>query len=241
MTPNQMVALITQRTKIASRTKIFAELDSAFRWVVRRVYNSADGPDLLTTVGDELPALVAVTKTLDIAAQVTGVLIGIKKLWVKLPADTVFVSMVPADINEPEYIEADAFTAENPEIAAGHPVLYDILNFSIARFAPSLPIGAVIRVDYFRMGPAPGVPESGETSASEDNEDWEAGKDLPSIFHDAIVSKATAQLFSMLDDARETTWELRAKDELNDAIYMGRRVQFPVSTQPFRARRRRYI
>ena len=158
-----------------------------------------------------------------------------------MPADTVFTSMIPADGNEQDFTNADSATTANPRIANGHPVLYEIVNFSQARFAPALPAGSVLRVDYFRMGPAPAVGESSETESEELVEPEILGEDLPSIFHDAMVSKATAQLFTMLDDSRDVTWELRAKDELNDAIYMGKRTQSPTVVAPFRARRRRYL
>ena len=242
MTGNQMLSLLQQRTKVADRTKQLAELQSAYRWVVRRVYNTQDGPNLLSTIGEELTALAAVTRTMDLGAAVTsGEMIGIKKLWLKLPSDTNFVGMDPTDSNDPYFIDADAYTAANPAIAAGHPVLYMVINFTQARFAPALPIGAVIRVDYFRIGPAPGVPEGSETESAELAEDAVTAVDLPAIFHDAMVNKATAQLFSMLDDDRDASWETQARDALNDALYMGHRVQSPTSTQPFRARRRRYL
>ncbi len=243
MTTQEMLDLLQSRTRVTNRAKKLGELRSAYRWVVRRVFNSADGPDLLATIGEELPPLAAVTRTLDIGAAVTqGALIGIKKLWLKLPSDTSFVGMDPMDSNDPYFIDSDAATAADPRVAAGHPVLYMVINFSQARFAPALPVGAIIRVDYFREGPAPGVPDtSSETSSSELLEDAVTGQDLPAIFHDAMVNKATAQLFNMLSDEREASWERNASDSLNDAIYMGHRVQAPTVTQPFRARRRRYL
>lgn len=242
MTTQEMLDLLKQRTKQADRAKLLMELRSAYRWVVRRVYNSSNGPDLLATIGEELPALAAITRTFDLGAAVTsGEMIGIKKLWLKLPSDTGFTGMVPDDSNDLNFSNADTSTAANPQVAAGHPVLFMILNFTQARFAPALPIGSVIRVDYFRIGPAPGVPDSGESSSDELAEGAVTAQDLPAIFHDAMVNKAAAQLFTNLDDDREASWEAKAKDALNDAIYMGHRVQAPTMTQPFRARRRRYV
>ncbi len=243
MTGNEMLALLQQRTKIASKTKRINELRAAYRWVVRRVFNTADGPDLLCTIGEELPALVAVTRTYNLGAAVTGgELLGIKKLWVKLPSDTRFVPMQDADSDEPEFLDADSYPNATVVAASGHPVLYDAINFSQIRFAPPLPIGAVIRADYFRIGPEPGVPEDSSESESEElAEDAEVGVDLPSIFHDAMVNEATALLFNTLDDDREDGWHMKARDAINDAIYNAKRVQGPTVTQPFRARRRRYI
>ncbi len=238
-----MLDLLFQRTKVADRNKQLRELRSAYRWVVRRVYNTSDGPDLLATIGEELPPLAQITRTFDLGAAVrSGEMIGIKKLWLKLPSDTSFVGMDPADSNDPYFVDADAAPDANPQVAGGHPVLYMVLNFTQARFAPALPIGAIIRVDYFRIGPAPGVPdESSESSSAELLEDAVTAQDLPAIFHDAMVCKATEFLFSMLSDDREDNWKLKADDALNDAVYMGHRVQAPTQTQPFRARRRRYI
>ena len=67
-----MIALVTQRTKVSDSTKILRELNSAQRWTARRVFNSADGPDLLVVIGEELAALGSTTRTLDIGATITG-------------------------------------------------------------------------------------------------------------------------------------------------------------------------
>lgn len=234
MTTQEMFDALKSRTKISDASKLGTELRSAYRWVVRRVYNAAGGPDLLMTIGEELPALVAVTRDYDLGANVTaGELLGIKKLWLKLPQDTRFTGMDPSDADDPGFANMDSGTNATPDVAGGHPVLYTVINFDKLRFAPALPTTSVLRADYFRIGPVPDPTT---------NDIQQNSLDLPAAFHDAMVSKATAQLFTMLDDTREGTWETRARDELNDAIFTAtNRTQYPTTTQPYKARRRRYI
>jgi len=246
MTTHEMLALLKQRTKVADETKRLNELWSAYRWAVKRIYNSSDGPKLLSTVGLELAALTGTTKTYDLAAAVKaangGDFLGVKKLWVKLPSDTRFVPMEPADSNEPDFVNADSDPAANLTVAQGHPVQYDVINFAQARFAPALPATAVVRIDVFRIAPPPGLDESSDLESSSDlDKEPVVGQELPAIFHEAMVWKATAQLFHGLDDVREAIDERRATGELDEAIYMAKRNQSPTVTQPFRPRRRRFI
>ncbi len=226
-----MLDLMKQRTKVQDSAKLLRELRSAYRWAVRRVYNAAGGPDLLTTIGEELPVLAAVTRDYDLGAAVTGgEFLGVKMLSLKLPIDSFFTEMQPSDANATKFASADSAPVSNPNIAQGHPVMYTAINFSKVRFAPALPIGAIIRADYFRIGP---VPDPTTNPTQED------GVDFPAIFHDAVVSKAVAQIFTTLDDTREGTSETRARDELNDAIYLATsRTKGPVQTRPVRSHRR---
>lgn len=235
MTTTEMVALVTQRTKVSDATKIVRELNSALRWVARRVYNTADGPDLLVTVGQELATLVATTRDYDLGTAFTTAvagteLMGVKLLWVKLPSDTIFRPMISADSNSQEFVDKDSAATATPDIAVGHPILYNVINFSKVRFAPALPSGAVVRADVFRIPPA---------LSTSSNDAQANGDDLPSIFHDSIVHKANAQIFSGLDDSREGAEETRARDTINDAIFASRRTQAPQRTTGWRAKRRR--
>lgn len=229
-----MLALLKQRTKIADPTKLLLELRDAYRWAVNKIYKSSDGPQMLVTVGEELTALAATTREYDIEANISGgSLLGMKQLWVKLPADLGFTPMLPRDTGDPDFIAFDGQPAADPTIAQGHPVFYSMINFSKARFAPALPAGAVLRVDYARIGP---VPDPTTNPTQED------GVDIPDLFHSGVVAKATAHLFNTLDDTREGSWETRAESFLNDAIFAagkGARTQRPVETQPFRRGRRR--
>ncbi len=241
MTPNEMLDSCFQWTKVSSQAKRLVALKKAYRWAVKRVFNSEDGPNLLATIGEELSALGATTKTLDIESLLAHELLGFKKLWVKLPSDVQFVGMEKTDTADQAFVDNDADLAANIKTAQGHPVYYDIINFGEARFSPALPAGAIIRVDYFRLAALPGVPGGSETESSELDEDPTVGEDLPAMFDDAVTSEAISMLFGMQDDDREGTWHSRAEGELTDALYIGKRVQGPTKTKPFRPRRRRFI
>lgn len=232
MTTTEMLALMKQRTKVGDQEKLLNELRSAYRWVVRRVYNSADGPDLLMTIGEELPAFVAITRNYDLGANVVGgEFLGLKNLWLRLPGDVKFTPLLFRDENDDAFLAWDFSLAATPLLAISHPVFYTVINFSKLRFAPALPIGSILRADYFRIGPVPD-PTTNDTQ--------ENGVDLPAQFHDAMVHKATAQLFGTLDDSREKSEEARARDVITDAIYAtGKRVQFPTRVQGYGRRRRR--
>lgn len=235
MTTAEMVDLVKQRSKLQDEVKILRELRAAYRWVARRVFMSSRGPELLSTYGEELTALVSTTREFNIGAAVTGgELLGIKTLWAKLPGDTIFTPLEPADAGSPGFMAADSAPTADPDIATGHPVFFAIINYSSARFAPALPATTVLRVDYWRLGPAPD-PTTNPTAT--------LGTDLPAIFHDAIVTKCVAQTFHNIDDEREAADEAKARDELNDALIVGdKRNQGPVQTTPFRSRRgRRWI
>ena len=223
-----MVARVRRKTHQADESKIVNELQAAQRWVGRRVFNSTGGPELLTTIGEELTALAATTRSYDLGANVTGgVFLGLKQLWVKLPGSTRFSKMDHVDVTE----MADSATTAAPDIASGHPISYAVINFSKLRFAPALPASSVLRVDYFRVAPLLD-PASNNTT--------ENGSDLPEVFHDAIVHKANAQIFNDLDDDREGAEETRARDAFSSAMDIATgRVQGPTRTQPFNPRRRR--
>lgn len=241
MTPNEMLSSCQQWTKVADQTKRLTALRKAYNWAVRRVFNTENGPNLVATIGEQLPTLVATTKTYDLGANLAHPVLGFKKLWVKLPSDVQFVGMDPADTTDQRFVDGDMDLAANTQVAQGHPVVYDIINFSQARFAPALPTGAIIRADYFRLARDIGEPESGDTESHELDEDPVVGEDLPAVFDDAITSEAISLLFNMLDDDREASWHSRALSELNDALFIGKRVQGSTQTQPFRRQRRRFI
>jgi hypothetical protein len=234
MTTKEMLDLLKQRTKIQDPTKLLLELRAGYRWAVNKIYKSADGPAMLVTIGEELTALVATTRDYNIESHISGGnLLGMKQLWVKMPGDTGFTPMIPLDADDPQFQALDDQPAASPRVASGHPVFYAMLNFGSTRFAPALPTGSILRVDYARIGPVPD-PTTNPTT--------ENGVDIPALFHDGVVNKATAHLYNTLDDDREGSWETRAMDCLNDAIHAagkGVRTQAPVRTKPFLAGRRR--
>lgn len=232
-----MVTQIQDRTKHPSTTKIGNELKAAYRWAMRKIYNSENGPDTLVTIGEE-KTLVARTRTYDVSAAVTNSFLGIKQLWVKLSTDSVFSPMVPTDTNSMDFMIRDSeINSDTSVVAVGHPVFYDSINFGQVRFAPALPSGAVVRIDYYQFAIALDV--AAVTTLTE-------GQKVFDAITDAIMDKATAQVFNLLSDDRELKWELSAKENLVDAIWnINRRVQGPgaISTKPWggKGRNRRFI
>ena len=223
-----MLTRVKQRTRMQDEYRILTELQHAYGWVLRRVYNTEKGPNLLITIDEEL-SINATTRDYDLASNLAHALLGVKQLWLKLPSDTTFTPMVTADTNSSVFVVTDSASIT----ATGHPVFYDVVNFDKVRFAPALPSGSTIRVDYYRLAP--------DLDPTTDNSPT-SSHDLPEIFHDAVVSKTTAQVYGLLDDTREITWEQRAVADLQEAVYVAnRRVQAPTQTEPFRSRRRRFI
>jgi hypothetical protein len=241
MTTREMLNSVKQWTKISTEDTGLRALRKAYNWAVRRVYNSENGPNLVSTIGEELPALLATTKTYDFGANLAHPILGFKQLWVKLPADVKFTPMQSARTTDQGFVDSDSDPAASLQVAQGHPVLYDIINFDQARFAPALPTGAVLRVDYYRLAREVGETDSGKSDDSSDmNDEPVAGEDLPKMFDDCIVSKAIALLFNQLDDDREMTWQTTALSELNDALYIPKNPG-PTRTTPYRIQRRRFI
>jgi hypothetical protein len=228
MTAQEMVDMIKFRTKQPDVAKILSELRAANRWVAKRVFLSTGGPDLLSTIGTEV-TIAATARNYNLAAALApNEILGIKKLMLKLPTDTRFTKMNDVDANNEDFIKLDSELDATPLIASCHPVLYQPYNFDQVRFAPAIPATSIIRVDYFRLAPPPDPTANPLTTN---------GSDLPAIFHDAIVNKATAHCFSNLDDTRVGEWETRARDEITDAIHLAsNRTQTPTETQPFRRR-----
>lgn len=231
-----------QWTKVADHKKRLVALQKAYRWAVRRVFNTENGPNLLAVFGEELSALGSITKTLDIESLLSHELLGFKQLWLMLPSDIKFTPMLPRDTNDQAFIDSDTDPLASLTVAQGHPVVFDIINFGSARFAPALPVGAKLRVDYYRVARTPGETDSGHSDSSDEDDEPVVGEDLPAVFDDAVTSKGISLLFGMLDDDREAVWEQRALSELTDAIYTaGSRIKAPTRTKPFRVQRRRFI
>lgn len=235
MTTADMVDLLKQRTKITDSTKLLRELRAAYQWAVLEVFKSADGPQLLMTVGEEL-TLATDTRDYDLEANlVGGNILGLQQLWAKVASGTDFVRLKSCDITSDQFTSMDSSTAANPLVASDSPVYYGVVNFGQVRFAPSLPAGTIIRADYAMFGAAPD-PATNPTQTD--------GIDFPIVFHFCIVDKATAHLFNTLDDTREGSWETRAMTSLNTAIYAASkstRTQRPVETRPFRSGLRRWV
>lgn len=229
MTAQEMVQLVQDRSRQRDQAKILRELRAGFRWATNRVYLTEGGPDLLSTVGQEL-TLASDTRDYNLAANVTGNFLGLKQLWCKLPSDQNFIPMDHVDLEVPSFQDRDSKPEASPDVAMNHPVLYHIYNFGYVRFAPALPATSILRADFFRFGPAPD-PTTNNTAAS--------GEDLTDLFHDAIVCKAAAHCLENIDDDRTGSWETRAMVYLNDALLVAqKRVQGPTAHRGWRTRSR---
>lgn len=231
LTAQQMVQRVKDRTHHNNDNKIIGEMTAALDWAFNKIFKSANGADQLSTSGQEI-SISSLTREYDLGAQITGTLYGVKLLWLKLPTDLGFSPMMPADSTELKFIFNDQWTAaDTTNPAQGHPVLYDIVDFSKVRFAPAIPSGSTIRADSWLKAP-PIDPASNNTLAY--------GDDIVEPTHEAIVSKATAQVFISMDDDRYKYWEGDAMNRLTDALYvMDKRTGGPIRTTPFRAGRRR--
>lgn len=234
MTTEQMVDAVKSRTRQTDDTKVVRELNSSLDWAYTKVFNSAGGPDILLTFGTE-KTMAAVTRVYDMGANITGTLYFVKQLWLRLPGEVNFTPMVPRDAaTDAEYILADQYPAsDTTNVATGHPVRYDIFNFSQVRFSPMLPTGSIIRID--------GCIKPPDIDPTQ-NPTLTYANDIPEPTHEAIVDKATAQVFEQLNDDRWKDWLALAERRLNDALYLlTRRNQGPTVTTAFRVRRRRWI
>ena len=228
-----MVTRVKDRSRHRDDTRVIGEVRSAQTWAWFKIFNSENGPDLLSTFGTEL-TLLATTREYDIGANITGTLYGIKQLWLKLPQDRSFTPMTFADVNDKQFTLNDQWlAADQDRIAQGHPVYYDIIDFARVRFSPPLPAQSVLRADVWLR-----PPDIDPTL----NPTLTYGNDIPVPAHEAIVDKATAQIFELLDDDRWTDWNTMAEQKLRDAMYLlTKRTQGPPRTQPFRTRRRRWV
>lgn len=233
MNVQTIVDRVRARTRHNDDTRVINEVHSASTWAWLKIYNSENGADLLSTFGNEF-TMTATTREYDLGAAVTGTLYGVKKLWLKFATDTSFTPMCPADANDRQFMFNDQWLASDTlNFAKGHPVYYDVINFAKVRFAPALPVDSIIRADIWLRPPDfdPTV-----------NPTLDYGSDVPEPAHEAIVDKATAQIFELLDDDRWGDWNSMAEQKLNDAMHlMTRRTQGPPHTQPFRTRRRRWV
>ena len=224
---------IKQRTHSRDDLKILGELNSAKDWASNKLFSAEGGPETLSTHATQL-SIASRTREYDLGANVTGTIYGIKQLWLKLETDVDFVLMVPASSSDAMFTSNDPYpSSDTSTVAEGHPVFYAVINFAQLRFAPPLPSGCTLRADYFRKPPNVD-PVTNNTLAY--------GDDIVEPLHEAIVDKATAQMYVNQDDDRMLYWERQAREKLTDASYLIRsRVSGPVRTKPFRSGRRRLL
>ena len=234
LTATQVRDRVKNRTGHTDNAIVMDEVNSAKDWVFNRIFNSENGPDLLGTWATEI-TLASRTRDYDLGAGLSNVAIyGIKQLWVKLPTDSRFTPMVPADANARAFVENDSYPAsDTTTVATSHPVYYETRNFDMVRFAPPLPVNAVLRVDYWRKAP------DLDTST---NNTLDAGDDIPEPALEALVDKATAQVFILLDDSRWTEFNRLAEQRMHEAGFvLHKRAQGPARVTPYQYRRRRIL
>ena len=228
----EMVGRVRDRTSYKNDKKIVGELASSADWAYNRVFNSANGPNQFLVPAEEV-TISSRTQTYNLGAALAGGnLYGVKLLWLKFSSDTVFTPMVPLDSGDLRFIAADNVPdSDTTTVATGHPVFYDVLDFAQVRFAPALP-ACTIRASYW-IKPTPPDPTA-------NNAQGYASRDALEPTHEAIVDKATAQIFRLLSDDRSLEYVIDAERKLVDALHVvGKRVAGPITTQPFPHRRRR--
>lgn len=228
MTVMEMITSVKARTHDSDDTKVITELNAAQSWAFNRVYLTENGADVLVTINEQLTISVP-SRSLNLENLLSFEVAGIKKLWLQLPTDNGFTQMQSVDTTDPRYAALD--NLQTPEPAPTYPVLYYIGNYTQARFSCTLPVGSIVRVDYFRRPPS----LDPTTNNPQTN-----GSDLPAAFHQAICENAAARRFSLTDDNKDVTWFTLADKSFQDALYhVQGRVQGPTVTQPFRRPRRR--
>jgi hypothetical protein len=228
----EMITKVKSRTKQVSSTVVIEEIQTAYDWVHNRIFNTEKGPNLYIILDEEI-AISALTRSFDLQSNLGYTMLAIKQLWAMLPGDSVFTPMIEADTNDPDFISVDSQQAADSTVfAQAHPVYWNSINYNQVYFAPALPNGTKVRVDYYRF--------AGDPDDSGDQLDEIV--DLPAPTHEAVCAFATGLVFDNLDDDRSVAWEARAKELLQDALYtLNRRVQQPTVTRPFQVKRRRYI
>ncbi len=210
----QMIERIERDTQLADQEQIVGKLNAAQDWIFNRVLPM--NRELLKVTDDE-NTMASDTRSYDLAANVaTGVLYEIQWLGVKYTSDTVFVPVEFCGGSSPNFIYWDQQT-----VKAVHPQWVVIDNFNQVRFAPGLPSGTIIRTDYIYK------PRQLSIASKTDC-------DLPEVFHEAMVSEATARCFLGIDDTREGTFRREALDALYGAqnVLKQRQFQTPPRTRP---------
>lgn len=218
-----MIRGVQDVTQVANLGQALTALNEAQDWCANRILVMDE--DVLKVTGDEM-AISADTRTFDLAANVsTGVLYQLKWLGVKLSTDTIFNPVEFVNSSSDAFILADQSTTG----ASGHPILTAIENFDQVRFAPFLQSGDAVRADYIYK-------------PADLDLDSNVECDLPVPFHWAVVNKARALQFMMIDDDRAQNYDLRALDTLQGALNVlgQRQLQQRPRTAPFGVPRNRW-
>lgn len=193
LTLTQMIAAVSSDTQDPNQDRIIEKLNAAQSWIFNRLLPM--NKEILKVTDMQL-TMAADTHSYDLAANVTtGTLYSIENFGVKYASDSQFLPVVFLAGSDARFLYWD----QQP-VQATRPVYVVIDNFNKVRFAPGLPISTVIRVDYI-YGPRDMNPNTQTTC------------DLPSAFHQAIVSEAISRDFRALDDDRSQEYRVIALDE----------------------------
>lgn len=209
----RMITRIQDRTQANNIGSIIDELNSAQDFIWNRIITN--NSNILKVDNCEL-TMAAQTSSYDLGANVTpGTLVAIKWLGTKFQSETVFNPVGWIDSSSDQFLLADQST----QAATNSPVYCASENFTQVRFAPPLPAGTMIRVDYIY------TPTYLNLSGSIVSE-------LPAIVHEAMTDKATAQTFINIDDsARAAYWEGQAMSKIISAQNSLRRRQYQQTPQ----------
>lgn len=219
-----MVMRLRGRTHQLDRdSQLIDELNSGSDWAWNRIVtNNAN----ILKVDNFQSTMAATTSSYNLGSAVPAAtpLIAIKWLGIKFPSDSKFNPVIFIDSSDNRFISADQDTASSQ-----HPVYAAVENLTQIRFAPPLPAGTILRCDFIYS------PADLSLSAN-------ALVDLPNMLHEAIVDKATAQMFANLDDDRANYWEVQALSKIYSAANNLNRRQYTQQPRirPFNRRNLRW-
>lgn len=223
MNLQEMLAAVQGDTQIADQNYVIRKLNKAQSYVANRIMPT--NVELFKVTDDQI-TLNSDTRSYDLAANVsTGELQQIEFLGVKYSSETRFTPVVYTKGNTDQFIYWD----QEP-VQPVHPQYTVIDNYDRVRFAPGIPSGSILRVDYIYLPKALSLQT--QTTCQ-----------LPTIFHEVIVSDATRQCFLGIDDTRDQSYKFMAMDELYAALNVLNSRQFQQSpkTRPSTTRRQRWV
>lgn len=209
-----MIARVTADTSNANTEKIVGKLNAAQDWIWNRILPM--NTEILKITDDQI-TVASDTKSYDLNAHVsTGTLYEIQWMGVQFAGQTNFFPVQYVNGSNPTFIYWDQQDeqAVNPQYVA-------IDDFNEVRFAPGLPSGSVIRVDYIYKPRTLSLAQ-------------QVNCDLPDPFHEAVVSEATSLIWRMMDDTRSGQAHSEALDRLYGGINVLAKRQFqqPFATRP---------
>jgi hypothetical protein len=205
LSAEDMLQKLRDRTHLLNNDPyLLDELNTAGDWVFNQIMVMDE--DIMKAENEQF-TIAAQTSSYDLGANVAKAnMYAIKWLGVKLAGDTKFNPVQWMDSAKDLFMSAD-----QDQPATAHPIYCDTKNFSQVRFAPALPAGAVIRVDYIYCMQLMDLDTNAALSSS-------AYTGIPNPFNQAIVHYATGLVMTGIDDLRDMIWERRAKEAVRVAL-----------------------